>query len=1083
MRTSESAALRQKWIPTATPQHGYRRVLVIGTTGSGKTTLIRQLLGTSVERVPATSSARPRRSTRKWCLPRVTTTPWPPSCRDEVGPAPRTTWWLPPLRWSCSGPSVAAFKLFEHEDQRLRLPYVLGDPGPGPSWHEPYASILGRLGELAAAPGRGVSADDEVALEEWYRADATIDAMADELVARIEQAILRLVGGQFVRGEGNWPDVWRVQHSDRAAFFDALRQVSSNEAALFGRLLTPIVNGLRLRGPFIPAWAPAPLRVTITDSEGLGHIAETAAALPSTLVERFDEVEAIVLVDNGSQPMQAASQAALRRIATAGHLGKVIICFTHLDQVGGPNIQWEHQRQALLHHSLEQALGGLASALGPAGRSTLKQLADERTFYLGSLDRDLDLHADRPMIEELHRLVTVLHQPDATAVPVEPSRLRAEQLVEAVRQTFGEFCGRWGNRLGQRAGGAAVHWNTLKAFAGRVAQGSAEEYGELRPVAELAAILADHLNRAAAGQGWGSEPTADLSDAFLREVNRSVLASARAHLITGPQAIWALAAACKGTGSARTRSEIVANQILAPCLDLSGPTPLYEELLANLLDLARRHNSLEEEQDEGQEEASRTVPAPADGSIGPSAPSAAPSDMVQTDSVARSTRSEPAVDLSERPTVTRIAETQEVRAATTEPPSIHLRPESDRGGSDRPVRSAGGVALAVTVPPSQRLAPVAYNDQLARELRGRRLAMEIGLDGRLEELDAHVREMLRPNTTPDSMVRAYPALLVCHLAAQAIHRYRGGEFWTSVQPVSIDRAYGPAFVEALRKLKLETLDDMVEQENAQAYVSRIVAHGGIPAYCAKDFWTLITSAVRKGYRSGAELIAYWRRTPGALADIDKPVVRFLRYGDALAEDFLDRCLDHLSAASAGTTAPESAGIPRYLADALTALPRSEQQLAAGRAAGRQAAAEVCLEPWDGNGPYLWLPISSDVGANAYWEVDTGVGRVRRPVSRHAEQTVSLEPARAWGLCSWTRTSPERPPTVRALGTSRSCSSSPRPADSSVAAQRRRSPCWSCAMSRRVSAVRGRPASRRPVWWSTCLRCMEPGVASSSTGWT
>ncbi|MEZ5234478.1 MAG: GTPase domain-containing protein [Acidimicrobiales bacterium] len=547
MRTSESAALRQKWIPTATPQHGYRRVLVIGTTGSGKTTLIRQLLGTSVERVPATSSA-------KTTTVDTEVVPAPGDyyavatfmSRDEVRARVEDNLVAAALALELQRPErVAAFKLFEHEDQRLRLPYVLGDPGPGPSWHEPYASILGRLGELAAAPGRGVSADDEVALEEWYRADATIDAMADELVARIEQAILRLVGGQFVRGEGNWPDVWRVQHSDRAAFFDALRQVSSNEAALFGRLLTPIVNGLRLRGPFIPAWAPAPLRVTITDSEGLGHIAETAAALPSTLVERFDEVEAIVLVDNGSQPMQAASQAALRRIATAGHLGKVIICFTHLDQVGGPNIQWEHQRQALLHHSLEQALGGLASALGPAGRSTLKQLADERTFYLGSLDRDLDLHADRPMIEELHRLVTVLHQPDATAVPVEPSRLRAEQLVEAVRQTFGEFCGRWGNRLGQRAGGAAVHWNTLKAFAGRVAQGSAEEYGELRPVAELAAILADHLNRAAAGQGWGSEPTADLSDAFLREVNRSVLASARAHLITGPQAIWALAAACK----------------------------------------------------------------------------------------------------------------------------------------------------------------------------------------------------------------------------------------------------------------------------------------------------------------------------------------------------------------------------------------------------------------------------------------------------------------------------------------------------------------------------------------------------------
>ena len=43
--------------------------------------------------------------------------------------------------------------------------------------------------------------------------------------------------------------------------------------------------------------------------------------------------DAVVLVDNAEQPMQAAPQALLRTLAASGHERKLIGCFTHFDSV------------------------------------------------------------------------------------------------------------------------------------------------------------------------------------------------------------------------------------------------------------------------------------------------------------------------------------------------------------------------------------------------------------------------------------------------------------------------------------------------------------------------------------------------------------------------------------------------------------------------------------------------------------------------------------------------------------------------------------------------------------------------------
>src|SRR3712207_8445536 len=50
------------------------------------------------------------------------------------------------------------------------------------------------------------------------------------------------------------------------------RSFSSNYAPLFGTLLTPLVNGIRVSGDFRPSWASGePPRLVVVDGEGLGH--------------------------------------------------------------------------------------------------------------------------------------------------------------------------------------------------------------------------------------------------------------------------------------------------------------------------------------------------------------------------------------------------------------------------------------------------------------------------------------------------------------------------------------------------------------------------------------------------------------------------------------------------------------------------------------------------------------------------------------------------------------------------------------------------------------------------------------------
>lgn len=285
--------------------------------------------------------------------------------------------------------------------------------------------------------------------------------------------------------------------------------------------------------------------------------------------------------------------------------------------------------------------------------------------------------------------------------------------------------------------------------------------------------------------------------------------------------------------------------------------------------------------------------------------------------------------------------------------------------------------------------------ELRARLDGRHVVLEIGVDAELHERVTRVLEPVVRYMSASSVARTFPALVVTYLTGHAIYHYRGG-IWGTIDIDGVNHEWGQLFFKATQQLKLESFDELVARESAQRHVSRIVAHGGIPAYCVGDLFRLIFHDV-KYVGSAVEMIARWRARKSTFVGIDVPVPRFFLYGGDLAVDFLDRCLDVVrhDAMTGTLPAPEDVGLPAYVLVRYGTLPRDEgRRRLAARTRGRKFAKPfVEIDAWSGNGPVLVLPA---IDGDGEW-VARFDGLQRVPTTSRDTIRVPLPPSVHWEI--------------------------------------------------------------------------------------
>lgn len=609
----DTAALRESKIPLPGREQGYSRILLVGTTGAGKTTLSRHLIGSNHkhDRFPSTSTAR--------------TTIADTEIVTAEGPFEAAVTFMSEfevrahLDECIEAACLAAIEgqpeeriagaLMMHREQRFRLSYVLGEWAHGEPSSDDEESAFEFEAPADPEDENGVSADDRAANAARLRSyverskalaaaiaqetaedigtlsaqmtpddtAAWLELYSDRLFESEEFAKLALdikddIESRFdllapemlQRSPSGWPQLAWFSSEDRATYLDQVRWFCSNQSAQFGRLLTPLVDGIRVRGPFRPLNPQLQIadRLVLIDGEGLGHTAESASSVSTKVTRRFTEVDLILLVDSAQQPMQAAPIALLQAAGSAGYGDKIALAFSHFDQVKGDNLKTHAQKRGHVLASVGNAIASLRQRLGAPVAAALERRLDERSFLFGALDRELDA-IPSGVIAELARLLALFRAASAPDKGAEATPIYATGGLElALRDAVESFLRPWEARLGivPRDGIRTEHWTRVKALTRRFANSWGDEYDTLRPASDLIGRIQEEISRWLDNPaGWTRKPSDE--DEMVTALNpvRSAVFSALHALVTDRlseqhRAEWMSAYTFSGRGSGVRRA-------------------------------------------------------------------------------------------------------------------------------------------------------------------------------------------------------------------------------------------------------------------------------------------------------------------------------------------------------------------------------------------------------------------------------------------------------------------------------------------------------------------------------------------------
>jgi len=550
----DSESIREAHIHLPNKDEGYTRVMFVGTTGAGKTSLLRQLIGSDPDddRFPSTAPAK----TTIADIEVVQT----PGDFEAVVTFFSEFQTLANIEECVVDSALAvlekaemekiADRFLNHRDQKFRLSYLLG------AWRNEGASeevdemsfdvdstpvifddeavlsdaerltnqkkvelFLDRIRELTKLVEREIAADlgidprasgqDRDAARELIEEHFERNLVQQEGFHELVQDILddvrarfdRVEKGDLSRRRSGWPDLWLFKSTDRDEFIRQIRWFSSNYWPQFGRLLTPLVDGIRVRGPLFGTFTEQQPKVAFIDGQGLGHTPDSSASVTTHITRRFSQVDVVLLVDNAQQPMQAAPLSVLRAVASSGHEAKLAIAFTHFDQIKGQNLPSFPAKRSHVMASVLNALSSLRDVLGASVVKVIEQGLDSRCFMLGGVDRQLAKlppKAAEYMKLQLSELVSffenaILPPPPAEARPIyDPTGINF-----AVQEAVEKFQGPWLARLGMGSyeGFRKEHWTRIKALNRRIAGELDTEYDTLRPVADLVMQLRESLSR------------------------------------------------------------------------------------------------------------------------------------------------------------------------------------------------------------------------------------------------------------------------------------------------------------------------------------------------------------------------------------------------------------------------------------------------------------------------------------------------------------------------------------------------------------------------------------------------------------
>lgn len=499
-------------------EEGYKSSLLLGPSGVGKTTLLRLIAGTIKEAFPSTATCRTTTCNQEIIcgdfktyeavvtfMSRDLFSQYIIECIEEA-----CRLYIEAQR---SGKLVTdkdiAQKLFNHKDLIIRLSYILGEyreeeQSEFDEFDEEDCSEtnneLQQLFETYINSVKEIStdlmqSDSDFDVNNYaYEDNDAILLLCEDIVSEVQKKFALLSGGKVVSSIGKWVTGYYIKTDDRNTFFDLIKKFSSNSKHEWGRLLSPLVKTIRMCGDFRPDFCSEPIKLVIYDGMGLGH-STSITSVPTDVMAKYSEVDAILLVDDATQPLMDNSKMALKDVIYSGYADKLLMCYTHIDEMKGDNFIRTQDKVNHVNIALSTYLTEIRKQNVNAFSSLEEQEILSSCYYFSDLANE---NISKMSQKQLLKALDAIHERFRSKVSFEDVVIKYDEmtLYHHLQNAIDQFRTEWGNIIGYPyTTSKTEHWSRIKALTRRLAYFDQDNYNhELQPLADLARCIKEELN-------------------------------------------------------------------------------------------------------------------------------------------------------------------------------------------------------------------------------------------------------------------------------------------------------------------------------------------------------------------------------------------------------------------------------------------------------------------------------------------------------------------------------------------------------------------------------------------------------------
>ena len=618
-------------IPMKTLEEGFPIKTFVGMSGGGKTSLLRKLMGTTKDVFPTTSTNRTttcdmevikvKSKVYEMAVQFISRNELEADLMDNMFDAIEYVMNIAPEEGTVDDVKLLT-TILNHREMATRLSYLLGMPQSNTDADEDddYVMSQDSLQDTFTLPEYEIDFDKQeqflwdiegrvkVIAEKYINEGKQFEEIEndisndDEVLTLIEDIVIAVIekfdllkDGKRTNPKSIWPEGWYYSTQNYDDFIKKAKVFVSDNYKAWGKLLTPLVKAIRMQGPFVEDGATEVVQEVITDGIGLGHNTN-ATSIPASVLTRCENADVIVFVDSAANPMMANAKDALKSLIEYGYADKIVFAFTKMDLVEGNNYRGLTDKKA----HVSTTLGNYLQFLRKQENTVLSELEVQNILdnciYFSYLQMDKISKLTGKGLTELHDKTNAIISKHISTDEVSFD-YEALKLYYYIKEATLSFRKIWAEKTGYSAiTKKTEHWSRIRALARRLGLLGKENYCELQPLADFAAIVQENINIFInqPEEIVPSQTSEEVADELKRIIKRAIGAGFRdfnrKRMWTDdqPHSNWEKAYYEAGIGSRNRRARIIENIFdeAAPNLaDIPNLTEEQEEYLREVIQL------------------------------------------------------------------------------------------------------------------------------------------------------------------------------------------------------------------------------------------------------------------------------------------------------------------------------------------------------------------------------------------------------------------------------------------------------------------------------------------------------------------